>query len=468
MASHIPENVKRRRRPMPWSRRRLTLLLVLAAAMTLPVLLAGVYRHKANQRLEAKFEAIRAAGYPATKEDLEAWYPAPVEEENAGPVVEQAMKAFKGRVGEYDYQDISEAMDEAPKGGRLPEEVLAMMRAYLVENGEALRLFHELAQHPERRFPVDLSKGFEMELPHLAQLRQGVRLLGLEALVAAHDGNTQLAFEALLDSLSVAETLGEEPILISQLVRVACNGSSTSNLGRVLQVTDFSPEQLTLLQHALARAEEPEALSRALATERAVGTTAYVDPGGYIDMVGGVAAWDNFVPGATRVLAQAGGAIGWFDSEREEYLDHMGEMIEANRLPYHEALDVMARLEQELEDPGFIPRMSDGLLPGLTRATQSMARDAGNLRTAATAIAVERYENSYGKPPDRLEDLVPAFLDAVPLDPYDGKPLRYRAEENGYLLYSVGENRQDDGGVQTENRQWGTEDWVFQVLRGIE
>ena len=64
-----------------------------------------------------------------------------------------------------------------------------------------------------------------------------------------------------------------------------------------------------------------------------------------------------------------------------------------------------------------------------------------------TAIALRRYQLKSGNYPPDLNTLVPEFLPAVPLDPMDGQPLRYRPKANGtFLLYSVGENGKDDGG----------------------
>jgi len=37
-----------------------------------------------------------------------------------------------------------------------------------------------------------------------------------------------------------------------------------------------------------------------------------------------------------------------------------------------------------------------------------------------------------------LRALVPPFLPAVPLDPFDGKELRYQTETNGYSFLSAG------------------------------
>lgn len=52
------------------------------------------------------------------------------------------------------------------------------------------------------------------------------------------------------------------------------------------------------------------------------------------------------------------------------------------------------------------------------------------VRSQGAILACRRYRARRGRYPDRLEELVPEFLDAVPLDPFDGKPLRYNAEHH--------------------------------------
>jgi hypothetical protein len=49
--------------------------------------------------------------------------------------------------------------------------------------------------------------------------------------------------------------------------------------------------------------------------------------------------------------------------------------------------------------------------------------------------------------------LIPEFLDKVPTDPYDGKPLRYRRLDDGVVVYSIGRDGKDDGGKLDRNDQ---------------
>lgn len=54
-----------------------------------------------------------------------------------------------------------------------------------------------------------------------------------------------------------------------------------------------------------------------------------------------------------------------------------------------------------------------------------------NFQVAAvqTLIAAHLYRRQHGRYPDRLDQLVPSYLDRVPLDPYDGHPLGYSPGE---------------------------------------
>jgi hypothetical protein len=64
-----------------------------------------------------------------------------------------------------------------------------------------------------------------------------------------------------------------------------------------------------------------------------------------------------------------------------------------------------------------------------------------------TAIALKRFQLKHGQWPETLAELSPEFLPAVPIDLYDGKPLKYHPNPDGtFLLYSVGEDGVDDGG----------------------
>ena len=68
-----------------------------------------------------------------------------------------------------------------------------------------------------------------------------------------------------------------------------------------------------------------------------------------------------------------------------------------------------------------------------------------NMIVLAFALAAYRAEHA-GQYPQTLAELAPKYIDTLPSDPFTGQPFRYRKENGGYLLYSVGDNGKDDDG----------------------
>ncbi len=76
-------------------------------------------------------------------------------------------------------------------------------------------------------------------------------------------------------------------------------------------------------------------------------------------------------------------------------------------------------------------------------------RRAAELRATAVVLALRQYQQAEQHSPQTLQDLVPKYLSEVPVDPFDGKPLRYRVRTDGrWIVYSVGPNQLDENGEQ--------------------
>ena len=75
------------------------------------------------------------------------------------------------------------------------------------------------------------------------------------------------------------------------------------------------------------------------------------------------------------------------------------------------------------------------------------------METLRALIALKCFVMEKGALPGTLEELVPGQLDAVPLDPFDGKPIRYSRDKK--ILYSIGKSREDlGGGTRKEDGTW--------------
>jgi len=80
------------------------------------------------------------------------------------------------------------------------------------------------------------------------------------------------------------------------------------------------------------------------------------------------------------------------------------------------------------------------------RAEERHNRMAARLRLLTAEFALRCYRSEHGRAPIRLEELLPGLIQRVPLDPFTGRPLIYRAQGTNWLLYSVGADGVDDGG----------------------
>ena len=101
--------------------------------------------------------------------------------------------------------------------------------------------------------------------------------------------------------------------------------------------------------------------------------------------------------------------------------------------------------------PTYLERLSPGDWVGAMAMPVSMiaaGRDIAMRRVIVATLAVERYRREHaGKLPGSLDVLVPRYLAAVPTDPFSGHPLVYLPAADRYLVYSVDDNRKNDGGI---------------------
>ncbi len=74
-------------------------------------------------------------------------------------------------------------------------------------------------------------------------------------------------------------------------------------------------------------------------------------------------------------------------------------------------------------------------------------REDFEVSAIATLLALKAYKIRNGTLPDTLDQLVPEYLSMVPVDPFDGKPLRYSRDKR--IIYAVGKDLIDSGGEVT-------------------
>ncbi len=406
---------------------RHVILAVFVALLGAAIVYIGLVSSGANRRLEA----LRAAGQPTSLAELALRNKLPLGMENAAPVYESAFAAFVPPPEDANVPYVGRKYESPRRGVALSEPVAKAVVDCLAANEKCLALLREAAAIPICRYDYDYRQGY----PHLSSLRSCVLLLRLADVHYASKGDPNAVVTCIKNALSVGDSLQNEPQLISYLVRVACTGATIGGLEQALSLTTFMDSQLKDLDAALAATGERIDLVQAMTTEQCYMIDCVRDPSMLGEMGRGLVIFK--FPGV-----QSQGLI--------DIVDYMNACVEAAGLPRTQRVARFREIATRLEKLSFLHIVVKVLSPAMVRIAELDSRAYAHLWLARTATAIERYRLAAGKIPDRLDDLVPKYIEQVPIDPFDGQPIRYRRTEPGYVLWSVTDDGKDNGGKERE------------------
>lgn len=123
---------------------------------------------------------------------------------------------------------------------------------------------------------------------------------------------------------------------------------------------------------------------------------------------------------------------------------HFEQLAKIGPLRYSRAKVILDRLEKA-QPPTVMPDLRGrftGTFLGIVLGHQA------EHSATITSLALSAYKTEHGHYPEDLAVLVPGYMSTLPIDPFVDKPMRYRLDDrDGYVLYSVGQDLTDDGGV---------------------
>jgi hypothetical protein len=443
-----------KRRAWRWWRIALVLLVIVIGAPVALLLWSSYTTRSAWEQAEAE-----AAG------DLPRWRLLEMEADR--PVIPDAensalhmiaMRKKAGRVsvgGVPNYETIFEKLTPTAQLNRQQSDLI---RGELAKIAGPLAEARKLKDMPRGRIPIVFSDdAISTLIPHHQDTREIGDWLQHDAMLLAQDEEYDKAVESCQAILNAGRALDGDPFLIALLIRLTLQRMAIISLERVLAQGQASEESLRDMQAMLDRDIKQSSWLAAVRGER----------GMYHQLFDNIRQGkiDKFwLAGMRGPNGRAGG--GFTDElalsigERfpstllkyyPEFLGYMNRCVEAAKLPTEERLAKIQELDAEVRATrNPVTRL---LAPSLIKVGQAELRSQAMLRSSMVAVACERYrlrhrtrdnENAW---PATLEDLVKdKLLDAVPADPFDGKPLRYRRTRDGIVVYSVGLDLTDNNG----------------------
>jgi hypothetical protein len=469
--STLPDDSAEPIPPRYWWLKRILLavgVLILALAA-----LRWWWGYEAQRRLQAKIDEYHALGQPVTIEDFQ--FPPVPDEENAAHFLVQAASALVRPPIE---DAVAEELCSYPEG--VPEHADAVAR-WVATNGETLRLVHEARGKNGIDWGLRYtSPVINITFPSFSSQRALARFLCATALLQHQKGDDASAVDTLRGVLFQAEAVGQEQgFLISHLVAMAIDALGVNTLEAIMPTLPVGEEDSAGRPGALpASRAQVDDLIADLLDEAALRQSWLRAMWGErlfcLDSVNAVVT----TPGAPGAIAMGAPnlarPLGWllkpmFQLDAIFMMDFCTACAEAGLSRDYQRAKSMApgfpTFESNIERNSHL--LSWDLLPALGSCLRQHFYVLAYRRLAATALAIRLYEFEHEHRPHALNELVPDYIPAIPLDPFsaDGAPIGYRPDADPPVLYSVGDDGVDDGGefavtdFGTVDRE--SKDWVF-------
>jgi tetratricopeptide (TPR) repeat protein len=418
----------------------------------------------ADSEVEKKIDEVSKADRPVHFLQLS---PAKVpSDQNAAVWMKAAFELLKETTHENDLDKVTEWHSKNPFEP-FPDELKKLAESLLKKSryAQALELLREAAKLDKCNFDLQWHKGFVMELPHLAQIRSAVRLLRAEAFVQFQNGFPAEALSTCVVAIRLAGKLQYEPILISHLVQLACLGTTLEVLQAFMKAGDFTEEQYRELMNALYESDQTKSLENAFEGELCFGLDTFSRASAEVILL--FETTDTAPSLRLLCIPVVCDVVLWFARpvlklDKCEYISLMTKFL--NALPGGDVA-VIESLDREVQGElpfyCFITRL---LMPALLGCKTATMRKIADRDLGYLAMALRIYRLRTGAYPDSLYKLGPGIISEIPNDPFTDKLYIYEPSGTGFKLYSVGENKVDDGGVPCrENPKKG--DLVWEIER---
>jgi len=355
------------------------------------------------------------------------------------------------------------------------------IRDWLADNEPALQAAMAAVQKPRYWSPMiagdEAGSLVNVMLPSLSHHRQLARMMGEWAYLHIARGRHAKAVNIIAAMRRLALLQSEEPVVISNLVAISLDALILKRVKAIVAHRAMPDEPLAKLLRVLRErpARKPMAdtvfegeACMALDSYMQIGTGRMGDNGplgegahGELKTILGGRALDlgRGLRDISVYYQQLGRAM-----KTEDYADRVRlvemhqqrfeqQIIDINNKRFIEVGDVKipnpaAMLGIEARTDAFTALIMSILMPAFESASRTETRTLASEQCTYAVLAVERYRLNHGQLPESLNDLVPDYLDKLPTDPFSGEPVLYKRGDNGFTVYTVGDNLKDDGGVE--------------------
>ncbi len=361
-----------------------------------------------------------------------------------GPSLSRAAEAF-------------DALMASPDNRLLDETTAATLRRELEKSRRAVQIAQKVAGLARGRHEIKFGRALiDTQLDETQQARTVARLLLADAAIRAQDKDLEGALESSRAVLGVSRSIGDEPFLISQLVRIAIGEQALQSARRVLAQGEVSDDALTRLQTDVATELTAVRLLGGLKAERAVnfevmrriceGELPFTAP-----LAAPSPGWQTLNLSDLQAPISSFGKL-YLDNDRAALLEWLNEAVAIARRPpparasRWRAWDASV-FKQRSRIGDVNTTLPIALLHPLSAAGAADSQFDSELRATQILLAAERQRLKTGIWPASVAAIHREILSVAPTDVFSGHEFRMEHRDGQLDVYSIGPNGKDEHGA---------------------
>lgn len=410
-------------------------LLVGAVILALP--LVAVRLHL-KWRVHQAVEELRAAGQPTRYAELVVLYPPVPADQNLVTLLTNAWTTSpvqSYREGEVQTIPLYGGPRLPAPGADWPVQMRKDVALFLAGRSEELATYRLAVERSKARCCVPDWPHGEHWLGNLSKTKGATRLLQLEAAFALEERDGPRAFTAIETMLNINHSLLEDPLITVHLVMAANNSMTMEALTRYLGSDLATREDMSRLRKLIESGTRDQAFAKALASERVAFLETYLhgsDPVHLLLPTGPLTRGRELME---RVKVVGYRMLGLADADILAYLRFMDGLEHAANNTAKDLHRISTNWTAHLEHAGLVRLRiwSRSSLLLYDKILVKELRSQTSLSAAEAILAVAQYRLQHdGKLPGSLGELVPEFLEAVPVEPQSDKPFELIVTADGY------------------------------------
>jgi hypothetical protein len=345
-----------------------------------------------------------------------------------------------------------------------------------------LDLIRDAVKRPYLRMDGDYEQPITLPIPNFITVRQTAQLLATRVKCCLLVGESDKALRELTLVHDLRRLLEPAPAkrpetLVAAMIDVSVRGLYVDTVAEGMRRHAWNESQLSAIQQQLQQVNLLPLVADSLGDESMfVARTLEKTPPAtlanqQLKQRGAPVNWrERMKDPVYRFLTFA--PRGWVYQNMVTYVQASQPIIESFDVEGNQVLPgkikVAAQEIERLANSRWLPYsfLASWAVPNFMQATKTVALDQTQVNEALLACALERYHLARGEYPETIDALSPQFIEKIPHDLIGGQPLKYhRLAADKFLLYSVGWNETDDGGLAPSSgptyANFDQGDWVW-------